>query len=136
MWLSKNYEGGNEIMWNKIKEYKEMYLETIRKKNLEESKSNYVGKVGEKISLTADVYNYQLKDSQFGLQHTCKLVDEDGNKYIVNNIGRTLKKGDSVKMTAKVKEHKELLGVKFTVLYYCKISNVFNLEEDMDKYNI
>lgn len=136
MWLSKNYEGGNEIVWNKIKEYKEMYLETITKKNLEESKSEYVGKIGEKISVEADVYNYKVKDSQFGIQHTCKLVDEKGNKYIVNNIGRTVKKGDTIKMTAKVKEHKELLGVKFTVLYYCKISNVFNLEEDSNKYNL
>lgn len=136
MWLDKNYTGGIKEMWDKIKEYKEMYLETIRKKNLEESISNYVGQIGEKISVEADVYNYQQRDSQFGIQHNCKLVDNNGNKYIVYNIGRIVKKGDTIKMTAKVKEHKELLGVKFTVLYYCKISNVFNLEEDMEKYNL
>lgn len=136
MWLYKNYNGGSEILLNKIKEYKEMYFETIRKKNIEESKSEYVGQVGEKITIETDVYNYQQKDSPFGVQHTCKLLDNNGNKYIVNNIGRVVKKGDTIQMTAKVKEHKELLGVKFTVLYYCKISNVFNLEEDSNKYNL
>ena len=105
-------------------------------KNIEESKSEYVGQVGEKITIETDVYNYQQKDSPFGVQHTCKLLDNNGNKYIVNNIGRVVKKGDTIQMTAKVKEHKELLGVKFTVLYYCKISNVFNLEEDSNKYNL
>jgi uncharacterized protein YqkB len=52
------------------------------------------------------------------------------------NIGRSVKKGDTVKMTAKVKGHKEFLGVKFTFIYYCKITDVFNFDDDMSKYNL
>ena len=39
-------------------------------------------------------------------------------------------------MTAKVKDHKEFLGVKFTILYFCKITDVFNIYDDSEKYNL
>jgi len=136
MWLATKYEGSANLDYEKLNYYKQLYFDTLTKKNQEESKSNYIGNIGEKISINADVYDFSVEDSPFGAQYTCKLIDEKGNKYRTYNIGRMLKKGDTVRMTAKVKDHKEYLGVKFTIIYFCKITDVFNLQDDMGKYNL
>lgn len=122
----------------RLKYYNDLYFETLTKKNLEESPSEFVGKIGDKITIEADVYNYEAKRNPFDnkIQHTCKLIDENGNKYITYNLGKEVKKGDNVKLTAKVKDHKELLGIKFTVLYYCKVLLVTNFQENIEKYGL
>lgn len=138
MWLANNYDGRSKERFEKLQYYKELYLETITKRNLEESKSEYVGKIGEKISLRADVYKVESGSNEFNgkIQYSCNLVDDKGNKYKTYNIGKPVKKGDTVIMTAKVKDHKELLGVKFTYLYFCKVTSIFNLQDDMSKFNL
>jgi len=138
VWLSKNYDGKSKDRSDKIEYYKKLYFETVTKKNLEESPSKYIGNIGDKISIEADVYGDKKVQSLYNnkLQMTCKLVDKDGNKYMTYDLGKDVKDGDSVKLTAKVKDHKEFLGVKFTQIYYCKVSNVWNLVEDQEKYNL
>jgi len=138
MWLYKSYDGRNQERFERLKYYKDLYFETITKKNKVESKSKFVGKEGEKITISADIYDVVGENNDYSgnFQYRCKLVDEKGNKYMTYSIGQPVKKGDSVKMTAKVKKHQEKLGVKFTILYYCKVLNVFNLEDDMGKYNL
>lgn len=137
-WLYKSDKPLGKETREKLKYYNDLYFETLTKKNLEESTSEFIGKIGEKITIDADVYNYEVKSNPFDnkIQHSCKLIDENGNKYMTYNLGRQVKKGDSVKLTAKVKDHKELLGIKFTVLYYCKVLQVSNLEDNINKYNI
>lgn len=136
-YLYKNDDQRNSLRSERIKYFYNLYLETITKKNLEESKSEFVGKIGETITIDADVYGYSQGVNDFGsYQYSCKLVDENGNKYSTYNIGKELKNGDSVTLTAKVKDHKELLGVKFTTIYYCKVSKVSNRVDDMNKYNL
>ena len=136
IWLATKYEGSSNLDYEKLNYYKQLYFETLTKKNQEESKSQYVGNIGEKISIQAEVYDFQVENNEWGVQYSCKLVDDDGNKYRTYNIGRVVKKGDTVKMTAKVKDHKEFLGVKFTIIYFCKITDVFNIYDDVEKYNL
>lgn len=137
VWLSKNDKGKSEILSDRIKYYTNLYFETIAKKNLEESKSEFVGNVGEKIEIKAEVYDFRKEPGNFNnIQYICKLIDENGNKYMTYNIGREVKKGDTIKMTAKVKKHELKLGIKFTIIYFCKIENVWNLEDDAGKFNL
>ena len=138
LWLNNKYEGNlSDVIREKIKYYMGLYYETVTKKNLEESSSKFVGNIGEKITIEADVYDFRKETNNFGaLQYTCKLIDDDGNKYTTYNIGKEVKKGDNVKLIAKVKAHKEVLGIKFTQLFYCKVLRVSNLIDDMKKYNI
>lgn len=138
LWLNNKYEGNlSDVIREKIKYYIGLYYETVTKKNLEESPSKFVGNIGDKITIEADVYDFRKETNNFGsLQYSCKLIDEDGNKYTTYNIGKEVKKGDNVKLTAKVKAHNEYLGIKFTQLFYCKILRVSNLIDDMKKYNI
>jgi hypothetical protein len=137
-WLYTKYDGSHNLPMDRLKFYNDLYFETITKKNLEESKSKYVGKIGDKITITADIYDFSVETSPFdgSTQYKCKLIDKEENKYMTYNIGKLLKKGDSVELLAKVKDHKELLGVKFTILYYCKILKQWNLAEDISKFNI
>lgn len=140
VWLSKedHYKGNDPIMIDKIKYYTDLYYETITKKNRENSSSEYIGKIGDKISIEADVYLAKLVPSAYNnkMQMQCKLIDEKGNKYSTYDLGTKVKDGDSVKLTAKVKAHNEYLGVKFTQIYYCKVINVWNVKEDILKFNI
>ena len=142
-WLYKNYDGKSPDRFERIKYYHDLYIETITKKNIEESKSQFVGKIGEKISIEVEVYSVEklgvlmpgnLNKDNF--TNKCKMVDESGNKYMTYNLGtnKDVQKGDKVKVTAKVKDHKEYLGIKFTTLNYCKI--IWNQREDLAKYNL
>lgn len=126
------------LSFDRIKYYRDLYYETITKKNQEESKSQWIGKIGEEIEINADIYAFEVTNNSFNgqLQYQCKLIDEDGNKYTTYNIGKKLKDGDSVKLKAKVKDHKEYLGIKFTQIFYCKVLNVWNKEDDMNKFNL
>ena len=138
VWLSKNYDGKSPERGERIKYYTDLYYETITKKNLEESKSKHIGKIGEKIFVEGTVYDVVMStDSFYGKTRTtykCKLVDGDGNKFSTYNIGGKVDKGDEVKISGKVKDHTEYLGVKFTQLNYCKI--IWNRKEDIEKYNL
>lgn len=149
IWTLEKYTGSlSPEFIEKAKYYKDLYYDTIRKKNLEESKSEYIGKIGDKIKIEADVYDVEANQNPFDnkLQYKVKLIDDQGNKYMTYNIGSPIKdgprimspvkKGDTVKLTAKVKDHKEFLGIKFTLLYYCKILQRWNLEEDMAAFNL
>ena len=140
VWLSRdfNYKGNDPIMKEKILYYTKLYYETVANKNREKSLSNYVGEVGEKIEIQAEVFAAKKVPSQYNnkLQMQCKLIDENGNKYKVYDIGKDVKDGDTVKLTAKVKKHTEVLGIKFTELFYCKVIDVWNVKEDMLKFNI
>ena len=83
VWLSKNDKGKSEIMTDKIKYYTGLYFETLKEKNQKESKSQFVGNIGEKITIIADVTMYNSEPGNFNnIQHVCKLIDDDGNKYM------------------------------------------------------
>jgi len=146
IWLWKNYKGKSAERAERINYYKDLYFETITKKNIEESKSQFVGKIGDKITIEVEVYNVERQSagidyvkyahSEPSFHYKCKMIDDAGNKYWTFNIGtnKEVQKGDRIKLNAKVKDHKEFLGVKFTTLNYCKI--IWNQREDIAKYNL
>jgi hypothetical protein len=146
-WLNKgdNYKGNDPIMKEKIKYYSDLYYETVTKQNREKSPSEHIGKVGDKITITANVYDSKKVANPFKngeMQMQCKLIDETGNKYKTYNldsipkIGRDIKDGDTVKLTAKVKNHTEYLGIKFTEIYYIKVLDAWNVKELSEKFNL
>lgn len=86
-------------------------------------KSNYVGKVGERI--TVEVTSFKLLTSwenNWGFTRLYKIVDATGNVYVwktSNNIEE-----DVVKIVGTIKAHNEFRGVKQTELTRCKVSIV------------
>lgn len=137
LWLSKNYDGKSQERKEKINYYKDLYFETLTKKNLEESKSQFIGNIGDKIEIDAEIINVEQIKDQFKpnkINYKCKMVDDKDNKYLTYNIGREVKKGNHVKLKGKISNHKEVVGIKWTVLNYCKVISI--IEEDMGKFNL
>jgi len=138
VWLSKNYDGKSPERREKINYYTDLYYETITKKNLEESKSKHIGEIGEKIFVEGKVYDVIMTtDSFYGkprVNYKCKIIDENGNKFSTFNVGGKVENDDEIKISGKVKDHTEYLGIKFTQLNYCKI--IWNRKEDIAKYNL
>lgn len=121
----------------KAREERQARIEAERAE--QRAKSNYVGNVGEKIDLVltldfvaeytfTDWYGRELTGEIYGLS------DENGNRIITKCSlfveGRDefdkperayAYKGDVIKVTGKIKEHKEYKGEKQTVLQRVKV---------------
>ena len=85
--------------------------------------SQWVGDVGEKITVKATYDHRAWYDSKFGTTYIHNFVTDDGSilvwKTSIGNIG--FEDGERVEITATVKEHSEYKGDKQTVLTRCKI---------------
>lgn len=85
--------------------------------------SQYVGSVGEKLTITATYAHRAWFDSKFGTAYIHNFITDDGSilvwKTSVGNIG--FADGERVEITATVKEHSEYKGKKQTALARCKI---------------
>ena len=86
--------------------------------------SQWVGNVGEKITVKATYTHAAWFDSRFGKTYIHNFATDDGSflvwKTSIGNIG--FEDGDMVEITATVKEHSEYRGEKQTVLTRCKIT--------------
>lgn len=113
-----------------IRLFADMYFEEQTKKNLETSTSKFVGTVGGKFEGELKIYNIAEKQGQaFGYGQepqsykVYKLIDAEGNKFIAFNLDKSFpqaQKDDVVKLKGNIKDHKELMGIKFTALNYVK----------------
>jgi RecJ-like exonuclease len=96
----------------------------MTKKNLEISKSQYVGTIGEKYTGELEVYQMVQKTGWDGEPYMAfKLKDTNDNKFLAASLEKhfpNIKVGDKVKIKGRVKDHKEFVGVKFTALNYVK----------------
>ena len=114
-----------------------MYYEEVTNQNKEKYKDvKYVGNVGEKYEGEIEVYRIETKTGQnfsrsrWGRQENptytdSRAVDAAGNKFIIYNLDKAfpnhiIEKGTKVKISGKVKEQKEILGIKFNRLWYVK----------------
>lgn len=98
--------------------------------------SNYIGKVGDKISETVTYiisYSYQ---SQFGCGFFHIFRDDNGNiiKWSTGN-GVGVNKGDKVILSGRIKDHSEYRGEKQTVLTRCKVTKLVEIESVHDQGN-
>lgn len=99
-----------------LKAEKEKVLE------VERQTSNYIGNVGDRITIKNAAVNYVKRiESQFGTCYLYKIVDELKNIYIWFSSNGNCEDSDSSYVTGTIKAHKEFDGVKQTVLTRCKI---------------
>lgn len=98
--------------------------------------SEYVGNIGDKISVKVKYVNTYSYDTNFGTTNIHLFVDDSGNifkwstnkrleftvKYTNSNYSQWyyLDKGATVQLTGKIKEHDEYRNQKQTVLTRCK----------------
>ena len=101
-------------------------IENSAKPVTEEQTSEYVGNVGDKITIDVIVvsrFTYDTHYSYYGDTSTIfKFKDKNGNIFIWNTASYpALEDGMSYSITATIKEHKEYKGEKETVLIRCKV---------------
>jgi len=89
------------------------------------AQSKHIGKVGQRIDLTAEVANVKDVTTKFGQSTLIELKDTNGNiftlfgsinpKYITSNH-KGISQGAKVKFMGEIKNHNEFRGVKSTLL--------------------
>lgn len=104
-----------------IQAFAQMYFDDVTKKNIETSTAQFVGKPGDKFEGELELYNFkEVPGSDIGAGYNVyKLKDAQGNKFITYKFP-TNEVGTKMKIKAKIKDHKEILGVKFNRIGYVK----------------
>lgn len=108
--------------------------------------SEYVGNIGDKISVKVKYVNTYSYDSNFGTTNIHLFMDDNGNifKWSTNSrLEYTVKdnhsnysqwyyldKGATVQLTGKIKDHNEYRNQKQTVLTHCKYGVLESKERD------
>lgn len=129
--LAKNQDPkySNTETSKKIQFFADLYYEEVTKKNLETSKSQFVGNVKDNYQGELTIYKIDEKDGiDFQTQkpkkyRVYKLIDDNQNKFITIDLERyfpNVKVNDKVKLKGKLKGQKEILGIKFNLLNYVK----------------
>jgi hypothetical protein len=104
--------------------YKKIIARLAEKAKMEEAakNSNYVGTIGEKITVNAEMNLVGGYDTEFGYVRIYKFVDESGNIYIwKTSTAISLESGSNVTLKGTVKDHKEYKLEKQTILTRCKV---------------
>lgn len=91
------------------------------KEKAEKPVSQYVGEVGKRMEFTVTVKKVLKFESRFGVTKFHIMEDEDGNNLVWYASNEQLDEGETYKLKATVKEHKEYNGEKQTVLTRCAV---------------
>lgn len=92
----------------------------VEKEVKNESTSDYVGSVGERIEFKVKSFkNIHSMQTIYGWSYMYQILDQEDNVYIWRT-GKWFDEMDTIKGT--VKEHNEFRGVKQTVLTRCRVS--------------
>lgn len=139
-WLVQNQDPkyANTKLSMALQLFANMYYEEVTKQNQAKYKDvQYVGAVGAPYEGEIEVYKIETKAGQnfaprsrWGRQEDptytdARAVDAAGNKFIIYNLDKAfpnhiIEKGTKVKIKGKVKEQREILGIKFNRLSYVK----------------
>lgn len=125
---------------------KSEYKRLLDEKHGNAKVSNYVGNIGDKVSVKVTYLNSYSYSTNFGYSYIHLFVDDNGNifkwttsqavmydlHYTVANITsrHALDKGAVVQLTGKIKEHSEYHNQKQTVLTRCKYEVLESKERD------
>lgn len=85
------------------------------------SGSNYVGQIGSKIETKVKILSNTAHETDYGISHLVRMVDDDGNQintFCSGNFANAVP-GEEVVIKGTVKNHSEYKGVKQTQLTRC-----------------
>ena len=87
----------------------------------ESSNSEFIGNVGERLTLTLKVIAAHQKDGVYGLSTIHYLEDDNGNHYLWNTSAKSWNPGEQYELKGTVKDHKIVKNVKTTILTRCSL---------------
>lgn len=82
--------------------------------------TNYIGNVGDKVTLELTQVACFAFDTKFGISYVNKFKDADGNIVIWKTSYRVANDGEKVTLKGTIKEHNEFRTEKQTILTRCK----------------
>ena len=88
-----------------------------------ESKSQWVGKIGDKINGEFKITFMKGVNTKYGLTNLVKFEDKEGNNYTWWSTAKwvdDIDVGDLVPITGVIKDHSEYEGIKSTVVTRCR----------------
>lgn len=116
------------LYWELIAKDDEVLLpDHIIKEHIEnliydETKSTFVGAIGERITAEIKLKQKQVVSGPYGYSYLYTMEDKNENVYIwFSSSLRELEENQSYKITGTIKDHKKFRGVKQTVLTRCRI---------------
>jgi GNAT superfamily N-acetyltransferase len=114
---------------------KEVYFKNLTEKNKEESTSEYYGNIDEKAQLIVKVYRIKATNYDGEMVYQYYFVDRDGNKFYTYSIKNadTYKEGDILEVKGTIKQHREIVGIKYTYLNRLKVLRVIQEPEMLFK---
>lgn len=80
------------------------------------SKSSHVGKIGDRINITAKISIRRVIDGFYGITYFHILENSEGDVFKYSGSADLGDKGDTITLKATVKDHAEYQGVKQTVI--------------------
>ena len=110
--------------WNIYNEKSNAISKAQMEYEREKFHSEFVGKIGDKVSIEVDVERVAGYETQWGYTNVFTMIDADGNFFIWKTSSGSMDKGSHVKVSGKIKEHSEYKGVKQTVLTRCKVTEI------------
>jgi hypothetical protein len=139
IWMSKNFTAKNKkqkITQSILNELSDNYFLSMRNENLKNETKDFFGEVGEKIEVSAILKTVKCFDNEYGRSFQLRL-ENDNSRFmlyltenrIINNKEKTtediLKEqvSQSFVVIGKVKNHREIVGKKYTVLNYARVND-------------
>lgn len=129
--FAKDYAGIYRWSLWKVEDLPERIKEANKQVKAKRSTSEHVGKIGDKIRITATLTGFHWYESKFGNVNIYTFTDIFKNVFvwktssnldrIVGNICKPVQKGEQVELIGTVKDHDEYQGIKQTVLTRCKL---------------
>lgn len=89
----------------------------------DESNSQFVGAVGERIEIEVTVIAARHQDGYYGPSTVHHMEDAAGNRYLWNTGSKSWEVGDKRHIKGTVKEHKVIKNVNTTILTRCTLVN-------------
>lgn len=87
----------------------------------ESSNSEFIGSIGERLTLTLKVIAAHQTDGAYGLSTVHYLEDEGGNRYLWNTSAKSWNPEEQYELKGTVKDHKIVKNVKTTILTRCSL---------------
>ena len=89
----------------------------------DKSNSQFVGSVGERLTLNLTVIAARQQQGAYGLSTVHHMEDVNGNRYIWNTGSKSWEVGSEHHIKGTVKEHKVIKNVSVTILTRCAAIN-------------
>lgn len=83
--------------------------------------STYQGSPNDWIERDITVTKNKVNSTHYGDTHVHTMIDKDNNVYIWSTSTKDFAIGANMRLRMKVKELKEIAGIKTTIVYYCKV---------------